>query len=738
MSERTQANRAFNSSDSEAEDSAEVLSVLETCDRIIRLKIPNLLRLYLNPFVAQTCVALSEIVHTAWPETRRFGPRPSFLANSGEEALSGALKLARFTLNSRQNQAGQLQKNPNAILIDDLQRFHGFASTTVKGTSGDDQRIDFIPGVEVVSSEAFCDGDKSNASAGVGTAGIVVISTIAVSTNLTALCEQIKAFQQRGGLLIVCLTADWEASRLIGPAEHVDADSRAQEAIVPDIVVFDQSFTNHSVPFGAFSATAEVYSQWTVKGMATFHSTTYQPNTISTMHFLKCLEENSPTLFSRIQHQLKTLLVDHHELRKTFRSLFSPALSRLISASGFQDDDVTASGHFIRVGSRRLFDGVGGVACSLRGHNPDKWVPEMEALSRHPRLHSELSERLHGLTGLRHFVPAVSGGSTVEQALKLALIAQAPRRTVVALQGGFGGKTLFALTGTAKEFYKRQLDPLYQHVRYVDAFASNAVEMLQRVVAENDVAVIQLELVQGVGGVREIPAPLLSAIQAIREERGVLVFVDEIQTGMFRTGPFVRSRHLRFQPDLLTIGKGTSDMMFPFAMTLFSDRIQYLLSQRKTELPEKMKFRAQFEVGYRSVLNTLRQAESDDLSASVEAAGQQFADSLRRHLGRLPIVRDIRVFGLLIGIELDLKNSLVKKLGLNAAQLYLAQMLNHRKFPLLMGYCQYEPHILKFTPPLSVTSEEIEQACGTIADTLASSTVQLIGTGVKALWRSRK
>ena len=246
-------------------------------------------------------------------------------------------------------------------------------------------------------------------------------------------------------------------------------------------------------------------------------------------------------------------------------------------------------------------------------------------------------------------MPAVSGGSAVEHALKLSLLAQSPKSFIVALKGGFGGKTLLALSGTSKPSYKKGLDPLYPDVLYVDPFAPDAVRRLRQIVETVPVAVIQLELVQGVGGVREIPQDLLEYLQIARRETGVLLFVDEIQTGMFRTGPFVRSSELSICPDLMTLGKGTSDMMFPFAMTLYSDRVNYLLKSRNSVLPSRL-----------------------------------------------------------------------------------------HGFPLLMGFCQYEPHILKFTPPLTTTKDEVEKITRTISDALRSSTLSLLTTGIRALLRGRK
>lgn len=218
-------------------------------------------------------------------------------------------------------------------------------------------------------------------------AGIVVLSPLDNRDDSgrvmlpDMLQDCLRSFQASGeGLVIACTSSDrfLEGSR----SHHV--------SLSPDICVFDETFTRRQVPFGAFSASPEIYAQWMAKGMSTFHSTTYQPNTISTMHFLKCLEEVSPVVFLQLQPLLKPLLVDHERLRKTFRDLFNPALARLISAAGFEANDVTASGHYVRVGEKSYFDGVGGVACSLRGHNPDTWVSEIEAMSSAPMFVTKL------------------------------------------------------------------------------------------------------------------------------------------------------------------------------------------------------------------------------------------------------------------------------------------------------------------------------------------------------------
>ena len=711
---------------------SDCLSALQTCDQIIRLKIPNLLRLYLNPFVAQTCVALAEIVSEVWPATRSEGRRSSFLANSGEEALSGALKLARYAQNvGSQKDAAATERRTLAtrvFLVDDGNRFRHFASTVIESDESDQQvTIEFIPEMHSISTAQFTARDKQADASG----GILVLSPDALreAHRSDDLQQAVMRFcSGNRGLVIACMDHDLFNDRVMFQGN----------GLVPDIVVFDESFTRRQVPFGAFSARPELAALWTVKGMTNFHSTTFQPNTISTMHFLKCLQEYSELFYRQLQPMLKPLLVDHDLLHHTFRDLFSSSLAKLISLAGYDQDDVTASGHYIRVGNKRIFDGVGGVACSLRGHNPPDWAKEIRELDPVESIRSEVQSRLKALTGLPHHVPAVSGAASVEHAIKLALTAHPSGSRIVAFQGGFGGKTLLALSGTAKGFYRQNIDPLYANVVYLDPFADDAASRLQQLAEEAPIALMQLELIQGVGGVREIPESLLRSIEEVRQRTGAFLFVDEIQTGMFRTGPFVRSSGKPIQPDLLTIGKGISDMMFPFALTLYSDRIDYLLKARQSTLASDLHNQYSYELGYRALLNTLRRAEHEDVSLQVARAGQRFQEELARQLKGVSLVREVRCYGLLIGIELNCRKSLMQRAGLNAAQLYLLQMMNHSRCPVLMGFCQYEPHILKFTPPLTVTEEEVVSVCRTIADTLKASTIGMLRTVISALWRRRK
>lgn len=686
-------------------------AVIDTLRLMIRKRLPNLFRLYLNPYVAQACYCLNESIRSAWPAAASSDPHQVFLANGMEEALSGAVKLARYTV-------GTVGRHGNGLIFDAENRLEHFAHTDLP--TGD--RIEFIPGLEIT--------DDAEAAATVlrdpqrrPSFVVVFLSTLLSAHCLVRRHLQAIPVDEWRPLLIVCV----DRAGLFDTLHPIAATGL--EAM-PDILVFDESFVDYEVPFGAFAASAALYSQWNRRGMATFHSTTYQPNTISTLHFMRRLEATKPEFIARHRDSLRRIDCDLTFRRRCFSELYSPSLAKLISTVGLDQRTMQAVENYIEVAGKRLFDGVAGVACSVRGANPPTYAEELNLEEDFAACRAEVISRLHDLTGLPHAAPAVSGASAVEHALKIALLSQFPRTHVLALQGGYGGKTLFALTGTAKPSLKSGLDPLYSNVSYLDPFAADAEFELEAAFDRYPIGVVQLELVQGVGGVRAIPQPVLKKLKGLTKRFDALLLVDEVQTGMYRTGPFVRSKEIGIEPDLLTIGKGTSDMMFPFALTLYSDVVERKLAARSCSLPTSCERRYGYEIGYRTVLSTLRRAEVENLERRVRARGELLARLLSTELKTCRNVREVRCFGLLIGIDLDVDRVPYRWLKKHSSQLFLFAMLHHRGFPLVVGFCQYEPNVLKLTPPLSISDSEIRSVCDTIAAVLRSSSLRLAWIGL--------
>jgi 4-aminobutyrate aminotransferase-like enzyme len=270
----------------------------------------------------------------------------------------------------------------------------------------------------------------------------------------------------------------------------------------------------------------------------------------------------------------------------------------------------------------------------------------------------------------------------------------------------------------------------------VDPFAADAEAQIEAVLERHAVAVVQVELIQAVGGVRRVPERVIRFLEKLRPHWGYLLLVDEVQTGMYRTGPFTVSGALGLSPDFLLLGKGTSDMMFPFSLVLYSAAVQDKLDAAGSNLPATLRQRYSYEFGYRTVGNVLCQAEGMELSTRVAAAGALFRQLLADGLAGCKIVREVRVYGLLIGIELDARRWPQHLFGKRLSSLYLYGMLRHARYPVLVGFCQYEPNVLKITPALTVSPAEIRQVCATIVDVLKQPLYRLLATTVGGLFRS--
>lgn len=694
-------------------------TILDTCQELLDGSIPNFLRLYLNPYVAQACHCLARYVTTSWPADPATAGYQTFLANSRDEAVSGAVKLARYS--------GSVNGGATAgVLIDPAREFSFFECLTVA-----DEQLELIPELWRWPHD---DGSLADWLPAHSAASYAVVAPGAVARLNEPDRRALVHWLSHGARLVIrCVDRTTLESIRSGGAERLDERR-------PDMVVFDESFVGRDVPFAAFTARRRLYDHWNRGGKATFHSTTFQPNAVSSLHFLRSLERDDPQFMAGIAKELAALRDHPRRCATAYRKLYSPALERLIRIAGFTRGPVRASGHFVFVGPTRYLDMVAGVACSMRGHNPPDYVAEMSESARETtdeECRVELTDRLRVLTGLALVLPAVSGATAVENALKLALAAQAPRRDILVLNGGYGGKTLFALTATASDSLKRRLGPLYPHVSYVDPFAPDAIRQIDAILSTRPMAAVQMELVQGVGGVRRIPEPVIRFLAAQRQRCGFHLIFDETQTGMYRTGPFVAAHSVGVTPDILVIGKGTSDMMFPAAFTLFGRHVGDRVDAAAPGLSNALHAKFFYKLGYRTLLHSIRRCEADEMSARVRDSGRLFAERLAAALGGCRVVRDIRVFGLLAGIELRTPGSPRGWRARLATQLYLLGLLNHRPYRVIAGFCQYEPHVLKLTPPLTIEREEIDAACEALAAVLHTPLPRLAAAAGMAWLRSR-
>ncbi|GGJ98687.1 acetylornithine transaminase [Luteimonas terricola] len=217
---------------------------------------------------------------------------------------------------------------------------------------------------------------------------------------------------------------------------------------------------------------------------------------------------------------------------------------------------------------REYIDFSAGIAvCGLGHGDPDLIAALVEQAGRlwHTSnvFHSEPPLRLaQELVEASRFARRVflcsSGAEANEAAIKLvrkwaaAQGREPARRTIVTFRGSFHGRTLATVTATAQPKYQAGYEPLPGGFRYVDF---NAIDQLEAAMADGDVAAVMLEPVQGEGGVMPAAPGFMQAVRALCDRHGALLVLDEIQSGMGRTGALFAHWHDGVVPDVVTLAK---------------------------------------------------------------------------------------------------------------------------------------------------------------------------------------
>lgn len=231
---------------------------------------------------------------------------------------------------------------------------------------------------------------------------------------------------------------------------------------------------------------------------------------------------------------------------------------------------------------------------------------------------------------------ANSGAEANEGAFKLTR--RTGRTHVVVAEGGFHGRTMGALALTSKAAYREPFEPLPGHVTFVPYGDADALAAA----VTDETAAICLEPIQGEAGVVLPPEGYLAAARATANEHGALLWFDEVQTGIGRTGAwFAHSRH-GVLPDVLTLAKGLGGG-FPIGAVVGLGRAADLLEPGN----HGTTFGGN-PVACAAALAVVRTIESEGLLAHVTAVGQQLRDGLVAD----PRVTEVRGEGLLIGLDL--------------------------------------------------------------------------------------
>ncbi len=241
-----------------------------------------------------------------------------------------------------------------------------------------------------------------------------------------------------------------------------------------------------------------------------------------------------------------------------------------------------------------------------------------------------------------------SGAEANEAAIKLARLHGRTRQiespAIVVAENSFHGRTLATLTATGNRKVQAGFEPLVQGFVRVPY---GEIEALRAVAQNNhNVVAVLLEPVQGEGGINLPPDDYLAGIRRLCDDHDWLMMLDEIQSGMARTGRMFAHQHSEIIPDVMTLAKGLGNGV-PVGACLAHGRAADLFgpgSHGSTFGGNPLVCRA--------AITTLQIIERDNLTANAASMGQHLRDGFHARLGHLNGVADIRNHGLMIGIEL--------------------------------------------------------------------------------------
>jgi ornithine--oxo-acid transaminase len=330
-----------------------------------------------------------------------------------------------------------------------------------------------------------------------------------------------------------------------------------------------------------------------------------------------------------------------------------------------------------------------------------------------PELAGELAARLCKLAGgqLSKVFFCSSGSEGVETVIKFAR-AHTCRNGLLYAQGAFHGLTCGALSLMENPFWSDGFGPMLPET---DSIPFGDLEALEQKLKRKRVAAFIVEPIQAEGGIRIPDRGYLKDAQDLCHRYGTLFVLDEVQTGMYRTGSFLAGHYFGVEPDMVVLAKALSGGLVPIGAVLMSDAIYHSVYTSLKRAIVHTSTYSENGLAMRAGLATIDVLEREQLGPRATEIGDYLRLRLREALSRYEMVKEVRGLGLLSGIEFQAPSKVALRVPFEAFRAIHAgmfgQMLVMRLFRqehILTQICGNNFMVLKAAPPLVVQSHQID------------------------------
>lgn len=350
---------------------------------------------------------------------------------------------------------------------------------------------------------------------------------------------------------------------------------------------------------------------------------------------------------------------------------------------------------------RRYLDLFPGWGCNILGHCPPRVVRAIQEQAAslihvpntwYTESQGEFAEAICTRSFGKAFF-ANSGAEANEGAMKLArLHAGRGRYKIITFTNGFHGRTFGAVTATAQPKYHEGLGPLLPGFRYAPFNDLDAVAEL----VDDETCAILLEPIQGEGGVNIPDDDYLRGLRKICDERELLLIFDEVQTGMGRTGSWFGYQQSGVQPDIMTLAKGLAAGV---ACGAFVCR-DHIAPSLKPGMHAST-FGGN-PLAMAAGLATVRTIEEDNLLENARQMGERFRGHFAALREELPIIQDVRVRGMMVGVELSVPATAA--VGRCMERGVLINVTHDT--------------VVRLLPPLNITAEEVDEGAEVVCQAI--------------------